>query len=261
MKTENEAYFYSSIYPEAYRQKSRKPEPLHVKKVIKFNPDADDPLNFFGYCLIDHCGKQFSCIHEQCREFCSCYKTENDPGNRDFHALRYHADDRLILYQEVLPDIQKYIGSIPVHDLPEYRLSFNHRYIHKDGCVSQFLHEGTMAFSGEIAHPVLNLSVFSEIGDIKTDDTMVLTIFRYFAEDGYKKVFTKVYGETQDGQLTQREREIIRLCLDGLSSKMIAAKLNLSIHTVKNHKRNSMEKTLTHNIAELINLCIRYRWL
>jgi DNA-binding NarL/FixJ family response regulator len=55
--------------------------------------------------------------------------------------------------------------------------------------------------------------------------------------------------------------EIIRLCHEGLSSKMIAEKLNLSIHTVKNHKRNSMNKTLTHNITELIHLCIKNNWL
>jgi DNA-binding CsgD family transcriptional regulator len=42
---------------------------------------------------------------------------------------------------------------------------------------------------------------------------------------------------------------------------MIADKLNLSIHTVKNHKRNSMDKTMTHNIAELIHLCILNHWV
>jgi DNA-binding NarL/FixJ family response regulator len=103
--------------------------------------------------------------------------------------------------------------------------------------------------------------VFSEIGDLKTDNTIRLTVFRYSSGQGYQKVFSKVYGENSNMLLSQREMEIIRLCLEGLSSKMIADKLNLSIHTVKNHKRNSMEKTLTHNMAELINLCIQRHWL
>jgi DNA-binding CsgD family transcriptional regulator len=30
---------------------------------------------------------------------------------------------------------------------------------------------------------------------------------------------------------------------------------------VKNHKRNCMEKTQTHNISELIHICIQNRWL
>jgi len=162
---------------------------------------------------------------------------------------------------EVMPDIHKFMYSVAVENFPEYRFAFNHRYIHKDGSSSQFLHEGTISFSDETCLPVLNLKIFTEIGDIKSDDTIVLTIFRYSHDDGYKKVFTKVYGETTKGQLSHREREIVKLSFDGLSSKMIANKLNISIHTVKNHKRNSMEKTLTHNIAELISLCIRSRWL
>ena len=96
---------------------------------------------------------------------------------------------------------------------------------------------------------------------MKTDETMILSIFRYSSELGYQKVLTKVYRETSNSLLSQREKEVIKLCLEGLSSKMIADKLNLSIHTVKNHKRNCMEKTMTHNIAELIHMCITNNWL
>lgn len=105
--------------------------------------------------------------------------------------------------------------------------------------------------------PILNLKVFFEIADIKSDETIILTLFRYDADNGYQKIFSKVYGGTCNSLLSKREMEIIRLCQKGLSSKMIAEKLNLSIHTVKNHKRNCMEKTLTHNITELIHCCIK----
>jgi DNA-binding CsgD family transcriptional regulator len=261
MKTENEAFNYSIVYHDNYKENSWNSGITYNKNSVSNNQAGSNPLYFFGYCLIDHTGKQFACIHEHCKEYNCCLNNELLKGNPDYHPLHFHPDDRIIWREEALPDIQKFANSIPAEELPYYRFSFNHRYIHKDGNVSQFLHEGTLALSEEACRPVLNLKVFTEIGDIKTDDTMVLTIFRYLPENGYKKVFTKVYGETQNGQLSLREKEIIKLCLDGLSSKMIADKLNLSIHTVKNHKRNSMEKTLTHNIAELISLCIRSRWL
>jgi len=160
-----------------------------------------------------------------------------------------------------MPDITEFSENIPPAELPAYRFSFNHRYIRKDGQVSQFLHEGALAFSDKSRQPLLRLKVFTEIGDFKTDKTLVLTISKYSDELGYQKVFSKIYVETGHGQLSKREMEIIKLCFQGLSSKMIADRLNLSIHTVKNHKRNSMEKTLTHNLDELINLCIRSRWM
>jgi DNA-binding NarL/FixJ family response regulator len=123
------------------------------------------------------------------------------------------------------------------------------------------MHEGSVVFTENQLLPVLNLNVFFEIADIKPDETIVLTIFRYIESEGYKKVFTKEYGKFFNSVLTQREMAIIRLCHEGLSSKMIAEKLNLSIHTVKNHKRHCMDKTSTHNISELIHLCIQNHWL
>ena len=179
----------------------------------------------------------------------------------DFHALHFHPGDKALLCEKVFADIVRFMEPVRVVEHPDYRFSFNHRYIRKDGSISQFLQEGTFTLTEDQCLPVLNLKVFSEIGDIKTDDTMVLTIYHYIADQGSKKVFSKAYGINTNSILSQRELEIIHLCLEGLSSKMVADKLNISIHTVKNHKRNCMEKTCTRNIAELIHLCLRSHWL
>lgn len=146
-------------------------------------------------------------------------------------------------------------------DFREYRFLFNHRYIRSDGSISQFMHEGSLMITNDKFLPVLQLKVFFEIADIKVDDSIVLTIFRSSANQGYQKVFTNVYSNIIETTLSQREMEIIKLCNEGLSSKMIAENLNLSIHTIKNHKRHSMDKTHTHNISELIHICLLNHWL
>lgn len=43
-------------------------------------------------------------------------------------------------------------------------------------------------------------------------------------------------------QMTKREEEVIGLISEGLSNKKIAARLHISVHTVKSHVRNIMEK-------------------
>lgn len=54
-------------------------------------------------------------------------------------------------------------------------------------------------------------------------------------------------GATTDGiGLTPREREVIDLISEGLSNKGIASRLHISIHTVKSHVRNIMEKLALH---------------
>jgi DNA-binding NarL/FixJ family response regulator len=55
-----------------------------------------------------------------------------------------------------------------------------------------------------------------------------------------------------DVELTQREREILKLMSLGSTDKKIAADLNLSFHTVKVHARNIYEKLHIHSRAEAV---------
>ena len=109
--------------------------------------------------------------------------------------------------------------------------------------------------------PVLNLLTFTDIGDFKTDTSLVLTVSRLIDGQGYVKVFSKSYPQSVNTTLSKRELEILRLCIDGLTSKMIADKLFLSEQTVKNHKRNMMAKTSASNIAALISLSLMNNWI
>ncbi|MEI7527050.1 MAG: helix-turn-helix transcriptional regulator, partial [Mariniphaga sp.] len=52
--------------------------------------------------------------------------------------------------------------------------------------------------------------------------------------------------------LTDRELEIIKLIENGHSSKQIAAKLFLSVHTVNTHRKNILERSGKVLISELI---------
>jgi len=222
---------------------------------------AYSPLLFFECCRVDQACRQFFCICEQCFAHLSCLRKEKLIENIDFQVLHIHAEDGYVWYEEISPDILKFVDTIPIVELPDYRFLFNLRYLRKDNSVTQVLHEGYITFSDESCLPMLKLIVFTEIDDFFTDEDMILSVVKYSERDGYHKVFTKVYSKSSDFVLSKREIEIIKLCWQGFSSKMIAAKLNLSIHTVKNHKRNCMGKTNTHNIAELIHACIVNHWL
>ncbi len=57
--------------------------------------------------------------------------------------------------------------------------------------------------------------------------------------------------------LTSREREILQLIAEGLSTKEIAAHVYLSIKTVETHRRNIMEKLDMYSIAEITKHAIR----
>lgn len=57
--------------------------------------------------------------------------------------------------------------------------------------------------------------------------------------------------------LTEREIQVLRLVAEGLNSREIAERLNISVKTVDTHRANIMEKLQVHNTAELIKVAIQ----
>lgn len=56
--------------------------------------------------------------------------------------------------------------------------------------------------------------------------------------------------------LTDREREVLTLVAEGLASKEIAARLDISARTVETHRANLMRKLDAHSIARLVQIAI-----
>ena len=57
--------------------------------------------------------------------------------------------------------------------------------------------------------------------------------------------------------LTDREREVLQLIAEGLSSKEIANMLGVSLKTVDSHRSNLMEKLDIHKVSGLVRFAIR----
>jgi len=57
--------------------------------------------------------------------------------------------------------------------------------------------------------------------------------------------------------LTGRERQVVQLIADGLSSKEIAAHLGVSHKTVESHRASVMEKLDIHKVSALVRFAIR----
>ncbi len=58
-------------------------------------------------------------------------------------------------------------------------------------------------------------------------------------------------------ELAGREREVLQLLSEGLTSGEIASQLHISTNTVDTHRRNIMKKLDLHSVAELTKFAIR----
>ena len=64
-----------------------------------------------------------------------------------------------------------------------------------------------------------------------------------------------------DNPLTERERDVLRLAMDGASAKEIAKKLHLSPGTVRNYLSRTLAKTGGHNRIQAIRIAQDAGWI
>lgn len=65
--------------------------------------------------------------------------------------------------------------------------------------------------------------------------------------------------ETMDDvpKMTSRELEVVKLCCEGLTSKEIAGKLNVSVRTIDTHKSNIFKKLSISSTLELVKYAVK----
>ena len=65
-------------------------------------------------------------------------------------------------------------------------------------------------------------------------------------------------GNKDAGQLTDRQREVLKLLAEGHTSKQVGFALDISIKTVEAHRANIMQKIDCHSVVELVRYAIRH---
>lgn len=83
-------------------------------------------------------------------------------------------------------------------------------------------------------------------------DELANTIARY--EKIHNGNTDRIKDNPRFSELTEREKEITRLLLNGLTSRNIAEKLFISKNTVDTHRRNILRRLNLKNTIELFNL-------
>ena len=159
---------------------------------------------------------------------------ENLVHPEDLEVVR-RIDKKVWEFLDTLPEEEKltykYIYEMRVLDRGKYvRMIYQTRLLaFKD---DNFLAMGMIDLAPEQS---ANTSVRFQIKNCLTDEVVPFTI-----------------ESATDVLLTPREREILALAKEGMFSKEISEKLNISIHTVNRHRQNILEKLQVDNIIEAI---------
>jgi len=63
--------------------------------------------------------------------------------------------------------------------------------------------------------------------------------------------------ETEQEELTPREREIVKLIAEGYTNQEIAELLHRSVKTIESHRANILSKLGVHDSIELVKYAVR----
>jgi len=81
-------------------------------------------------------------------------------------------------------------------------------------------------------------------------------VARLLQQEHVRQIRRSGASDTYD-LLTERERQVLQLVVEGNSNKEIAAELFLSVYTVETHRKNILQKLKLHGAADLILYAVR----
>src|SRR4030042_505094 len=111
--------------------------------------------------------------------------------------------------------------------------------------------------SGFISKAAASSELVSGIRAVYRGDSYLSPAVAKLLVVNYQRTAGKRTGQNLYDQLTERERDVLKLLVEGYSTKEIADILIITPKTVEGHKTNLMAKLGIHNRIELVKYALR----
>lgn len=140
----------------------------------------------------------------------------------------------------------------PIEDRLKMRFDFNFRMKKSSGQFIHILQQSVFIALANQGAPLYDFTTCTDISHSKKDELMELSIHKLNEKGFYDQVYAYNVPQMPCYNISNREIEIMRCIVKGLSCKQIADKYQLSINTVQNHRKNILKKTQSGTISEAI---------
>lgn len=171
-----------------------------------------------------------------------------------------HPDDALVLTGKITQVFLNKLHTISPAQLNHYRFSWNYRARRKDGKYIQILQQLTVALVDENRNPLLYVGTTSDISAFKTNNSIVFSVSKF---DPDKKHFKEIENLlfASPNPLSQRETQILKWIVGQKTNEEIASICNISVHTVRAHRRKIHEKMKCKTISAAISVAQSNQWI
>jgi len=173
------------------------------------------------------------------------YVTEDIQASDELNIEKLVHPDDLEVVRRIDKKVWEFLDTLPEEEKLTYKYIYEMRVLDRGKYVRMIYQMRILAFKDDnflgmgiidlAPEQSANTSVRFQIKNCLTDEIVPFAI-----------------ETATDTLLTPREREILALAKEGMFSKEISEKLNISIHTVNRHRQNILEKLQVDNMIEAI---------
>jgi DNA-binding CsgD family transcriptional regulator len=147
-----------------------------------------------------------------------------------------------------------FFKELPKEDRLKYSISYDFHLKQPKGNLILINHKLKPLLLDRYGNPwialcLVSLSSNNQAGNVRFKNSELRKFYEFDLDRNEWKEITNVV-------LNNREKDILMLSVQGLTMDKIAAKLFLSVDTIKFHKRNIFKKLNVKNIAEAIGVAI-----
>ena len=174
-----------------------------------------------------------------------------------------HPEEMEIWIQSLTDLMEFTMDKVSIEDRKRVSYSWNYQIKIADGTYRPLLQHTTPMYFDDEGRPVIGLAHYSILPKSFEDLPIQATAKILNEKQEYETIFWKAYGAQKllSDEISNRERDILRLVSYGYNSGEIGEKLFISKHTVNVHRRNILSKSNCRNTTELVSRCIREGWL
>lgn len=141
----------------------------------------------------------------------------------------------------------EWLGSLLPLERDSFKFNCDYRFRRANGTYAWLFEQNTILPTKPRSHVTHLLGVVSDIPPRQKNQTPVAWAF-----PAEPITHQKPTADRLPVQLSKRECEIVQLLAEGYTSKTIAGRLELSLHTVNTHRRNIIERTCAKTTGGLI---------
>lgn len=240
------------LYIKIFRSYDKPSLETHIKKIIEL--DKFLPYSSTFFCITNTQKLSFEYVSQN---FVTCLGLNAEKlkqkGMRYFWN-RIHPED-LESWLQALNELMIFtLENIPESDRHNANYTWNYRLKNAQDEYVNIIQNTTPLTLDNNYKPIIGLAHYTVLdANLKMDVSASAKLLN--DKNEYETVYFNTYAQKLlSGGVSNRERDIIRLLIQDLSSKEIGSRLNISSHTVDTHRRNILKKLNISSTGELVGI-------